>query len=129
MDVVGATYKLTRRLPVEERYGLSSQARRAAVSIPANIAEGRTQHTVGGYIRHLGIATGSLAELETHLLITVRLGMLQEADVKELLEITGRLGRMLNVLARRLKSRSNRMVQSVPGSHRSPTPNTRHPSA
>ena len=69
MDLVEACYKLTKQLPQSEIYGLSSQIRRAAVSVPANIAEGHERRNLGEYLQHLSIANGSLKELETHLLI------------------------------------------------------------
>jgi four helix bundle protein len=127
MEVVQEVYRITRAMPSDERFGLTSQARRAAVSIPANIAEGRTQHTVGGYLRHLGIAGGSLAELETHLILVNRLGMLAESVTAPAFAMTGRLGRMLNTLVRRLRIRAERKDVDRLRNRRPPTPDTRHP--
>jgi four helix bundle protein len=127
MEVVQEVYRITQGMPSDERFGLTSQARRAAVSIPANIAEGRTQHTVGGYLRHLGIAGGSLAELETHLILVNRLGMLAESLTAPIMAMTGRLGRMLNTLVRRLRNRDKQKVLERAGNRRHPTPDTRHP--
>ena len=73
MELVVACYRLTEGFPSSERYGLASQLQRAAVSVPANIAEGHSRRTRGAYINHLSIAYGSLAELETHILIAGRL--------------------------------------------------------
>ena len=129
MEVVVETYSLTRKLPGEERFGLCSQARRAAVSVPANIAEGRAQFTLRGYLRHLGIARGSLAELETHLLLTSMLGLLDAAEVARLMERTGRLGRMLNTMIRRLRTRAQRDLPTRGGSSRHPPPATQHPNS
>src|SRR5260221_10730008 len=66
VDLVEACYKLTKLLPQSEIYGLSSQIRRASVSIPANIAEGHGGRNLGEYLQHLSLANGSLKELETH---------------------------------------------------------------
>lgn len=82
MDLVPAVYKLARRLPREETYGLTSQIRRAAVSIPANIAEGQARRHRAEFSQHLGIARGSLAELDTLMILAVKLGYLSEADVE-----------------------------------------------
>jgi four helix bundle protein len=74
MDMVVAVYELTSEFPAQERYGLSSEMQRAAVSVPANIAEGYGRLHRGDYVHHLSIASGSLAELETHITLAVRLG-------------------------------------------------------
>ena len=73
-----ASYELTKQFPPNELYGLVSQIRKAAVSIPANIAEGHGREHLGDYLHHLSIANGSLMELETHLLLAGRLGYLDE---------------------------------------------------
>src|SRR5262245_20238852 len=80
MTLVTECYRLTERFPDRERYGLSSQLQRAAVSVPANIAEGNARRSKPSYVNHLSIATGSLAEVETHLLIAINLGYVNESD-------------------------------------------------
>lgn len=134
MDLVEQVYTATRVLPSEERYGLTSQARRAAVSIPANIAEGRTRTHVGVYLQHLSVAQGSLAELETHLELARRLGFLDEQVTSRLFVVTARLGQMLNTLVRRLRCNSGRLKGERsarsprrPSPSRNPIPDTRYP--
>ena len=105
MDLVEKCYHLTKRLPPTETYGLISQIQRAAVSIPANIAEGKGRDHLGDYIRHISIANGSLKELETHLLISERLAYLKTSEVQPVLELTDEIGRMLNSLMEKLKQR------------------------
>jgi four helix bundle protein len=78
---------------------------RAAVSIPANIAEGHGPEHLGDYIHHLSIATGSLMELETHLLIAIRLGFLKDDDVQNVLGLSAEISRMLSGLIKSLKLR------------------------
>src|SRR4029453_17545399 len=75
MDLAVAVYSATRTWPKEELYGLTSQVRRAATSVPAKIAEGYGRENVGSYQQFLRIAQGSLKELETHLLISQRIGI------------------------------------------------------
>ncbi len=67
MDLVVECYRLSKKLPASEQYGLSAQIQRSAASIPANIAEGHARRHTGDYVHHLSMAVGSLAELETHL--------------------------------------------------------------
>jgi four helix bundle protein len=98
MNLAEASYRLTFRLPSEERFGLSSQVRRSAASVPANIAEGYGRDNLGSYIQHLRIAQGSLKELETHLLLAGRVQMLSDdltAPVHSLAETVGKLLRAL----------------------------------
>jgi four helix bundle protein len=101
MDLVERVYASTERLPPSERYGLASQLRRAAVSIPSNIAEGKA---VGGqsYPRHLKIALGSRSELETQIELTRRLKMLSESEADALLKEVTTVGRMLAALLKSL---------------------------
>jgi four helix bundle protein len=103
MDLVVAVYRLSGDFPPQERYGLASQIQRAAVSIPANIAEGYGRSHRGDYLHHLSIARGSLAELETHLTLVVRLGFLDREAVLEIWELTQEVGRMLTGMTQSLK--------------------------
>ena len=75
MDLVEQVYRATATFPKSELYGLTGQVRRAAVSIPANVAEGKCRPTTGAYAHHVGIALGSQGELETCIEIAARLGM------------------------------------------------------
>jgi four helix bundle protein len=85
---------------------LQRKMQRAAVSIPANIAEGHGREHLGDYIRHLSIANGSLMELETHLLIASRLAYLEELTSDQPFALTSEVGRMLTGLTKRLKLRT-----------------------
>lgn len=98
MDLVEEVYKVSRNSPREETYGITSQIRRAAVSIPSNIAEGQGRRTTADFLRHLSIAYGSLLELETQLMIAVRLNYLAPEKCKEILKVAGEVGRILNGL-------------------------------
>jgi len=98
MDLVEDCYRLTGEFPKNEAYGLTGQLQRSAVSVPANIAEGRERAGTREFLRHLSIACGSLAELETHLLIARRLNYLAEEDLRRLMDKTAEVGRMLNGL-------------------------------
>jgi len=103
MDLVVDCYRLSRAFPDSERFGLTSQIQRAAVSIPANIAEGRGRRTTKEFIRHLSIAYGSLCEIETHLLIAIRLEFINKAQAEPLLAEAGAISRMLNGLQASLR--------------------------
>jgi four helix bundle protein len=105
MDFVVAVYTVTRGFPATEQYGLTSQIQRAAVSVPANIAEGQGRAHLNEYLHHLSFARGSLMEIETHLLIAERLGYLGPRDSKQLLSAASDIGRMLNALSRSLKAK------------------------
>ncbi len=105
MDLVVECYKLTKAFPSSELYGLTGQLQRAAVSVPANIAEGQAREHIKEFQQHLSIANGSLAELETHILIAERLGYLKSTAVRETLVRTDQVGRMITGLRKFLKSK------------------------
>lgn len=86
IDLVEDVYTLTRNFPREEIYGLTSQMRRAAVSIPSNIAEGAARNSKKEFIHFLYVALGSLSELETHLVITRKLGFAEPAVLNAAIE-------------------------------------------
>lgn len=104
MDLVEAAYLVARLLPPIERFDLSRQLRRAAVSIPANIAEGHARLHRGDYVHHLSIALGSLTEVETHLAIAERVGYVTANATAGARELADHVGRMLNALIRRLRA-------------------------
>lgn len=96
MDFVVDIYKLTRKFPSDEKFGLTSQLRRAAVSVPSNIAEGAGRKGVREYIQFLYIALGSLSELDTQLIIAERLGY---GDTKKQLETINSIkSKMINLI-------------------------------
>jgi four helix bundle protein len=98
-------YRLTRNLPSEEKFGLVAQMRRSAVSIPSNIAEGQARHTTGEFIQFISHAEGSVAELDTQLILSVELGFCDSTAAAPAFELLNELRRMLNVLRRKLPSR------------------------
>jgi len=102
VDFVVDIYKLTRNFPKSELYGIASQIQRAAVSIPSNIAEGHALKQTQAYGRHLAIASGSLAEVDTQLEISSRLGYLG-TEKKTMVEKSDEIGRMLSGLRKSLK--------------------------
>lgn len=112
MDLVVDIYRLTKTFPKSETYALASQMQRAAVSIPSNIAEGQALKQTQAYMRHLAIASGSLAELQTQLEIAQRLGYLPAGDNFLLAKVI-EVGRLLSGLRRSLFSRTK---GSGPGS-------------
>jgi four helix bundle protein len=103
MQLVGAIYDATDSFPQHEIYGLMSQLRRAAVSIPSNIAEGQAHYTNPEFIRFLRHARGSLAEIETQILIAQDRGYIPKARADELIHQTDELGRVLSGLINSLK--------------------------
>ena len=98
MDLVEDVYKASRDFPREEVYALTSQIRRAAVSVPSNIAEGQGRRTSADFLRHLSIAYGSLREVETQILIAQRLKYIVIGKVESVLSRAGEVGRLLNGL-------------------------------
>lgn len=103
MDLVVAVYELTKSFPPEEKYGLTGQIQRAAVSIPANIAEGYGRIHRGDYLHHLSIARGSLAEVETHLLIAHRLDFTTPDQTRVAWNLAQDVGKMLTKLIQSLE--------------------------
>ena len=102
MDLVIDCYQTVKFFPKHEQFGLTSQLQRAAVSIPANIAEGHGRSYTKEYLRHIVIAKGSLVELETHIQIADRMHYYDTNKLNELLEKTNSLGRMLTSLRKSL---------------------------
>ena len=98
MKLAAEIYRITKKLPKDELYGLTNQLRRAAVSIPSNIAEGNGRDSSKEYTRFLLIARGSRAEVETQLLLCVELGYLEEADIKIALDLSTEVAKMLNTI-------------------------------
>lgn len=98
-------YKITKKFPTEERYGLTSQIRRAAVSIPSNIAEGYGRKTTGEYIQALYIAYSSNCELETQILLSGDLGYIKAEDLELLQRKIGDIERMLKGLVKSLENK------------------------
>jgi len=104
MDLAEAAYRLTAAFPKEELYGLSSQIRRSAGSIPANVAEGYGRESRGAYIQQLRVAQGSLKELETHLLLAARVDVATPVAVDPLLQSSDEVARLLRALIRSLQA-------------------------
>ena len=102
MNLVEAIYKATAEFPSEERFGLSSQIRRAAVSIPSNIAEGHGRKSTASFINFLSIAFGSLMEVETQIQISARLNFLSGDKATSLLAQTDEIGKMISGLKKSL---------------------------
>ena len=105
MALVKKIYQLTRSFPDAERFGLTSQMRRAAVSIPSNIAEGQARHTRKEFVQFISHSEGSVAELETQVIISVELGYCSLADTQEIKGLTTELSKMLDSLRRKLEIR------------------------
>ncbi len=104
MDLVTLTYRATRGFPREEIYGLTSQLRRAAVSIPSNIAEGQGRTSRKEFLSFLSIAHGSLCEVETQVEIAHRLGYLDERRSDKLNALSSEVGRLVQGLMKTLKN-------------------------
>jgi len=107
MDLAADCYKLTQAFPVEERYGMTAQIRRAVSSVAANIAEGYGRETTGAFVQFLRVAQGSVRELETHLLLSARVLIVREDQVAQPLGDCERISKMLRSLIRSLEARAN----------------------
>ena len=105
MDLVEAVYSATQRFPKEEVYVLTSQIRRAAISVPSNIAEGQGRNSENDYRRFLSIAHGSLREVETQILIAERLQYVTSDEVPRLLALIDEVSRLLQGLQKAIKAR------------------------
>ncbi len=103
MELVKYVYELTAKFPREELYGLTSQIRRAAVSVPSNIAEGQGRNSTKEFLRHISIAYGSLMETETQGLISQMLGYITAEETNLLLEKSAEVGRLTNGLVNSLE--------------------------
>jgi four helix bundle protein len=110
MDLVQTIYETVRDFPKEEIYGLTSQLKRAAISVPSNIAEGQGRKSTREFIHHLSIAYGSLMEVETQILIAVRLGYLTQKDSEQITKQTAEVGRLVNGLSNAL---INKQVEAI----------------
>jgi four helix bundle protein len=104
ISVAKLVYTLTRTFPSEEKFGLVSQMRRAAVSISSNIAEGQARHTTGAFVQFLSHAEGSVAELDTQLHLVVELGFATTEQTQPVATLLIDLRRMLNGLRRKLET-------------------------
>ena len=105
MDLVETVYRLSSKLPPEEIYGLRSQLRRAAASVPCNIAEGQSRTSTREFINHISMARASLAEVETQIEISKRLSYLSSEEVETVLSAIQALGRQLHALRKALEAR------------------------
>ena len=105
ITLVKEVYKISRTFPTDEKFGLVSQMRRAAVSIPSNIAEGQARHTTGEFVQFISHAEGSVAELRTQLLIAVELDYCTKSQAEFAFKLMSELRKMLNSLRRTLVTR------------------------
>jgi four helix bundle protein len=108
MSLAETVYSTSVRIPKEERFGLTSQMRRAAVSIPSNIAEGEGRRTDGEFLNQLSIAHGSIRELETHVMLAERLRFIPSHTAGELLDSAAEVGRLVTGLANSIERRSQK---------------------
>ena len=108
MTLAVECYQLTRAFPKEEMFGLSSQIRRSAASIPANIAEGHGRENTQSFIQYLRIAQGSLKELETHLLLAERVVLIVKENIEAVLRRCEAIGKMIRLLIRALQQNAKK---------------------
>lgn len=107
MELVSLIYTITKEMPEDEKFGLTSQIRRAAVSIPSNISEGWGRNSKGSYVNHLKISSGSLCETETQILIIEKLGLLDKSKLLEPKKLIDECGRMLKSMIDKVEISTN----------------------
>ncbi|MBW3599927.1 MAG: four helix bundle protein [Planctomycetes bacterium] len=107
MELATQCYLLTRRFPKDELFGLTSQIRRSASSVPANIAEGHGRESTREFVKFLRVAQGSLKELETHVLLSTEVSITQLEQITPLLRQSESLGKMIRTLIRTLQKKDN----------------------
>ncbi|MGA7614327.1 MAG: four helix bundle protein [Thermoanaerobaculia bacterium] len=105
MQMARRVYEITRDFPKREQYGLTQQIQKAAVSVPSNIAEGHARDSTADFLRHLSISRGSLAELETQLILAKAFGYLPLQSLEELMKVSDELSRTLRGLQKSLRRR------------------------
>lgn len=105
MELAAACYVKTRSFPRDELFGMTAQIRRAAASVPANIAEGYGRELTGSYIHSLRVAQGSLKELETHVLLAQTVELMEKTDAEEVLVMSEEVGKLLRSLIRALQNK------------------------
>ena len=108
MDLVVMVYEISEKFPSKEIYGLTSQIRRAAVSVPSNIAEGHTRESTKEYLHHLSIAQASLAEVETQIEIAFRLKYCTQDELDKIMTLSISLGKQLYSLRNALKVKNSK---------------------
>ena len=106
IELAKIVYRLTRSYPTEEKFGLVAQMRRAAISIASNLAEGQARHTTGEFIQFISHAEGSVAELDTQLILSIELKFSSNANADPAFGLISELRKMLNVLRRKLAARA-----------------------
>ncbi len=104
MDLAEEVYLLCKCFPRDEQFAFTNQLRRAVVSVPSNIAEGKGRNSKAEYLHFLSVANGSLSEVDTQLLLAVRIGYLTQIQVKKALELREEVSRMLAALRTKLQS-------------------------
>lgn len=103
MDFIEQVYALSKTFPSNESFGLTAQIRRAAVSIPSNIAEGQAKQSSSDFRRYLNISQGSRAEVETQLMIAQRLSCITNDELESALSLSNEIKRMIHILGKKLK--------------------------
>jgi four helix bundle protein len=106
IELAKMIYHLTATFPAEEKFGLTAQLRRGAVSVPSNIAEGQARRTTGEFVQFISNAEGSIAEVDTQLILSVELKFCGEYAVAPAFELVAEIRKMLNALRRALASRA-----------------------